>query len=136
MAHAHDALAGLAGHGKGFRQQLIEGLALGQALAELRGLGAQLLVGKRQHLLFERIDGFHRLEHAFDFPLVLAAKEFFQERRKHIDWFFHAFEWRATRQPPAQPAAAHEEGILLGIGNQESDLVQLVRQAGDHGRSG
>ncbi|MNG18899.1 hypothetical protein D3C84_1030050 [compost metagenome] len=77
VAHAHDALAGLTGHGEGFRQQLVQCLAFGQALLELCGLAPQLLVGEGHHLLFEGIDDTHRLEHAFDFTLVLASKKFF-----------------------------------------------------------
>jgi hypothetical protein len=44
---AQHPLGGLAHHGEGFVQQLVEGLALGQAFAEFDGLGAQLLVGER-----------------------------------------------------------------------------------------
>ncbi|MCY1177762.1 hypothetical protein D9M73_180840 [compost metagenome] len=76
VAHAHDALTGFAGDRKGFRQQLVEGLALGQAVFEFRSLGAQLLVRERHHLLFEGIDDLYRLEQAFDFSLVLASKKF------------------------------------------------------------
>ncbi|KAF1057264.1 MAG: hypothetical protein GAK45_02501 [Pseudomonas citronellolis] len=76
VAHAHDTLAGLTGHGEGFGQQLVEGFAFGQALFELCGLATQLLVGEGHHLLFEGIDGADRLEHALDFTLVLASKKF------------------------------------------------------------
>ncbi len=89
VAHAHDTLARFTGHREGFRQQLIEGFAFGYAGLELFGLGAQLLVRKGHHLLFEGIDDLYRLEHAFDFTLVLASKKFFQQRRKHIDRIFH-----------------------------------------------
>jgi len=78
VTHAHHPLAGLAADGEGLRQNLIEGLAFLETGLELFGLGAQLLVGERQHLFFECIDGLHRLEHAFDFTLVLASKEFLQ----------------------------------------------------------
>jgi hypothetical protein len=40
----------------------------------------------------------YRLEHAFDFTLVLASKEFFQQRRKHIDRIFQAYGLRTTEQ--------------------------------------
>ncbi|MCY1450290.1 hypothetical protein D9M71_670830 [compost metagenome] len=77
VTHAHDPLAGFTGNREGFRQQLVEGLAFGQALFELCGLGAQLLIREGHHLLFEGIDDLYRLEHAFDFTLVLASKKFF-----------------------------------------------------------
>ncbi|MNE54527.1 hypothetical protein D3C80_1493100 [compost metagenome] len=77
MAHAHDPLAGLTRDGEGLWQQLIEGLAFGQTLFELCGLGTQLFVREGDHLLFEGIDGLHRLEQAFHLALVLASKKFF-----------------------------------------------------------
>ncbi|MCY1449880.1 hypothetical protein D9M71_666500 [compost metagenome] len=77
VAHAHDPLAGLTRDGEGLWQQLIEGLAFGQTLFELCGLGTQLFVREGHHLLFEGIDGLHRLEQAFDLALVLASKKFF-----------------------------------------------------------
>lgn len=78
VTHAHDALARLAADGKGFGKNLVEGLPLFQTRLELLGLASQLLIAKRHHLLFERVDGLHRLEHALDFTLVLASKEFLQ----------------------------------------------------------
>jgi hypothetical protein len=41
VAHAEHALAGLAHHGEGFGQQVVERLARGHALAEFVGLAAQ-----------------------------------------------------------------------------------------------
>ncbi len=76
VAHAHDTLTGFTGDRKGFGKQLVEGFTFGYAGLELLGLGAQLLVRKGNHLLFEGIDQLHRLEHAFDFALILASKKF------------------------------------------------------------
>ncbi len=78
VAHAHDSLARFAADGECFGEDLIEGFAFLETSLELFGLAAQLLVGERQHLLFEGIDGLHRLEHAFDLTLILASKEFLQ----------------------------------------------------------
>ena len=39
MTHSHDATSGLSNHGKGFREQLIKGFALGQLLAQSAGFG-------------------------------------------------------------------------------------------------
>ena len=75
VTHPHNAFAGFAADGKGFGKNLIKGLALAEAGLELFGLAPQLLVGERQHLLFERIDGLNRLEHALDLTLILATKE-------------------------------------------------------------
>jgi hypothetical protein len=53
------ALAGFAHHGKGLGQQIVQRRALGQALAELVGLGAQAVAGVVQLLEllgFQRVD--------------------------------------------------------------------------------
>ena len=47
VPHVEHAAAGLAHDGEGLGQQVVERLAVGEALAELGGLAAQLLVGER-----------------------------------------------------------------------------------------
>ena len=47
VPHVERAAAGLADDGEGFGQQVVERLAVGEPLAELDGLAAQLLVGER-----------------------------------------------------------------------------------------
>ncbi len=49
-AQAEGAAGGLAGVGEGFRQQVVERLALGEALAELGGLGLEAGVVERLEL--------------------------------------------------------------------------------------
>ena len=68
------ALAGFADDGKGFGQQVVERFALGEALAELVGLGAQLLVGERLDGWLERIDALDGLGVLLDQPVVAAAE--------------------------------------------------------------
>ena len=46
MPQAERALGGLADHGEGRDQQVVERRAVGELLAELGGLGAQLVVGR------------------------------------------------------------------------------------------
>ena len=58
-------------------------LALGQALAEFGGLGAQLLVGELGELRFERVDLRHRLVEAFDDAVVGRPEEASGERPQH-----------------------------------------------------
>ena len=50
------AAAGLADHGEGFRQQVVQRRAVGQAGAEFRGLGGQGLVRQRLHAVFQGVD--------------------------------------------------------------------------------
>ena len=56
MALANGAHRGLAHDREGFRQQVVERLASGQARLELVSLGAKLLVGEPLDVRFERVD--------------------------------------------------------------------------------
>ena len=56
MPLAERALGGLAHHGEGLRQQVVQRGAAGQPLAELGGLGPQRLVRQRLHGRLQRID--------------------------------------------------------------------------------
>ncbi len=76
VTHAHHALAGFTADRESLWKNLVECFAFGEAGLELFGLVSQLLIGQRQHLLFECIDGLDRLEHALDLTLILASKEF------------------------------------------------------------
>jgi hypothetical protein len=60
VAHLQRALAGLAHHGEGLGQQVVERLALREALAELVGLGAQRGVVQLLELRLQRVDLLHR----------------------------------------------------------------------------
>ncbi len=92
---------------------------------ELCGLGLQLLVGERHHLGLERIDGLDLLGHALHITLVLASKEFFQQRRKHIDWVIRT--WGIGGLPDWLAAArnGNEAGILPGNVREKSAEVIL-----------
>lgn len=56
MAHAQHASAGLAAYREGFGKNLVQGLAGGKPLLELRGLGLQLGVGELLDRRLQRID--------------------------------------------------------------------------------
>ena len=56
VPHVQHAASGLADDGEGLGQQVVERLALGDARAELRRLGAELLVGERLDRRLERVD--------------------------------------------------------------------------------
>ena len=74
VALAQRALGGLADHRERLGQQLVQGLAVGVALAELLGLRAQLRIGEVDDVVFEvvdvRCDVAQALEH-----LALASAE-------------------------------------------------------------
>ena len=54
--HAEHAAGCLADRGEGRNQQIVEIGAVGEILPELLGAGAQLRVGKRPQLVFQRVD--------------------------------------------------------------------------------
>ena len=95
VAHADGALAGFADDGEGFGQDGVEGglfggdalvgvlwgvgmfaMAAGDALAELGGLVAQLLVGERLDGRLERVDLRDGRHEALDGAFVTGAKDF------------------------------------------------------------
>src|SRR5699024_935427 len=67
VPHAKDPLAGLPDHGKGLDEQVIKRAAVIQALPELLGAIAQILVGKGLVLGLQRID-------AGDLPAILTQE--------------------------------------------------------------
>ena len=83
MAHVERALGRLAHHRKGFRQQVVEHLALGQSLLELRGLRTQSLVRQRGNGGLECVDTLYRLVIALDQPVVAAAENAGQDAGEH-----------------------------------------------------
>lgn len=126
VAHAHHPLASLANHGEGFGQQLVERFALGVALLEFSRFRLQLLVGERHHLGLERIDGLYSLGHALYITLVLASKEFLQQRRKHIDLVIHT--WGMEGSPIRRPVPINgmKGNILPGNGYEKSTADQCA----------
>ena len=80
---AERALGRLAHRGEGLDQQVVERLALGEAVAEFDGLAAQRLVGERDHLRLERIDLRHGLVEALDDAVVGCPEETSGERPQH-----------------------------------------------------
>jgi hypothetical protein len=85
VAHAKGATPRLAGHGKRLGQQAVEGLAVGQARAELVGLRRQGDVIECLQRFLERVDTPHHLAHALEFAFVAGTKDFFQHTRGHVD---------------------------------------------------
>ena len=83
VAHAERALRGLAHHGERLVQQAVERLAALEARAEFHGFGAQLLVGKRGDLGFERIDLRHVLLQTLEQAAVTAAEYFCEGSGQH-----------------------------------------------------
>ncbi len=75
MPLAQRALAGLAHHGEGFGQQLVQGRTVGEARPELHGLGPECLVAERCHRRLQRIDLRHPPLICFERPVVGGAEQ-------------------------------------------------------------
>ena len=78
VAHAHDALTRLTYNGKCFRQQLVQGLAVAQALAELISLGGQGSIVERRHGFFQGVDLLDGFPHALEFAVVAGTEDFLE----------------------------------------------------------
>ena len=75
VAQPQHPAAGLAHHRKGLGQDLVEALAVGDALLELGGLAAQRVVVELLHFGFERADARHDFRKLLEHALVAAAED-------------------------------------------------------------
>ena len=69
------SLHGFADHRERFRQEIVERSAIGEALPELDGLGAELFVGEWLNRRIERVDLGDGRTQPLDFPFVLGADD-------------------------------------------------------------
>ena len=105
VAHAQHPHAGLAADGKGLGQDLVERLAVGDALLEFGGLGLQLGVGQRLHLLLKAVDLVDDLLELFEQAFVAAAEDAGEQAIEHV--------WSGIRlgRPGARaPGPGNEKG--------------------------
>ena len=79
VAHLERADRGFAHGRERLRQQVVQRLAVGDALPETPGLGAQILVGHGLHARLEGVDPVHDRLHPLDFAVVLAAEHLGQK---------------------------------------------------------
>src|ERR1035438_7618885 len=75
MAHVELAAAGLADHGKGWNQEVVEGGALSDLFFEFNSFGGQVDIGELAHPGFQSGDSGHGGQHGFDFTLVLGSED-------------------------------------------------------------
>src|SRR5690606_16195658 len=83
VAHAQHAHAGLAAHGEGLGQHLVQRLAVGHALAEFGGLGLEFGVGQRLHLRLEGVDLPDDPAQLLDEAVVAAAEDAGEQAIEH-----------------------------------------------------
>ena len=78
MLHAQYALRSLPHRGEGLRQKVIQCLAVGQPLLELRGLCLQLLIRHRRHLIMEGKDLVHLRPDHLQLSVRMRSKNLFK----------------------------------------------------------
>ena len=85
VAHFHDALGALTHHSKGFGEDRIKRFALGYAILELLGFGAQRVV--RQLLIFglHAVDASNHFAVLLEKPVISAAENFGEEIGCHAN---------------------------------------------------
>ena len=110
MALLQGALGRLAHGGEGGNGEIIEALAGGEFGAERLGLAAQLFVGERSELRFERVDRRYLRSIALQPPIIGGAEQRFENRAEHFRPFrrrVHLGEPRDRRSwGPAAPVAS------------------------------
>jgi len=85
VAHPQDPFARLAADGKGLRQNRLQGLPPGVALAKLHCTAAQFVIGQGRHLRLHGIDFIDNRPETLELPLVLAAEYFLDKISQHVE---------------------------------------------------
>ena len=80
--HAQHTVRGLPHGGKSLRQNVIQGLAVGKTLLELRGLGLKLCIGEGLVFIAQRLDLIHNGVDGFQLPGAIIAKDRFQKSHR------------------------------------------------------
>jgi hypothetical protein len=83
VPHVEHAAAGLAHHGEGLGQEVVERLALGVAFAEFRGACAHLAVRERARAGLQLADAADDGVQPLQLPVVLGADDFRKELVDH-----------------------------------------------------
>ena len=78
-AQAQHPVRRLPDGGKGLRQDVVQGLALPQALLELRSLGLKLFVGQGAVFLLQGLDLVGDGVDGFQLPLAVGAEDFLDQ---------------------------------------------------------
>ena len=76
MPHVEDAASGFAADGEGFNQQIVEGLAVGDALLEFHRFLGEFGIGELLEPRFEIVDGGDNWTKPLDFAFVPGPEDF------------------------------------------------------------
>ena len=80
--HAQHTVRGLPHGGKSLRQNVIQSLAVGKTLLELRGLGLKLRIGEGLVFIAQRLDLIHNGVDGFQLPGAVITKDGFQKSHR------------------------------------------------------
>jgi len=94
MAHAEEAAAGLADHGEGFDEQVVEGRALRELFLEFDGFGGEVDIGELLDGWFQVVDSGDEGLNGLDFAFVFGAKNLGQDGVNHR--VVSDTEWRSA----------------------------------------
>ena len=103
MPLAERALGRLAHGGEGRNQNVVEGLAVGELLAEFGGARLQRLVGKGGEFGFKRVDGVDAGLISLDPPVIGGAEKLAGERADHAKFLSLRFGVAAMRWSTSLP---------------------------------
>jgi hypothetical protein len=84
MPHPKRTHGGLSNHGKGFGQDVIQGLPFADPFSEDPGFCLQPLITQRPNFQFQAINPVNYRLELFKLPFVLAAKNSMQKASDHL----------------------------------------------------
>ena len=87
VAHTEYAAGCFAANGKGFDQNVVQSLSVGEALFEFGGFSLEGFVAQRLHFGFKRVDFGDGFTILFQQTVVAAAEDFLSNVCKHEYWF-------------------------------------------------
>ncbi|MNF33723.1 hypothetical protein D3C84_145450 [compost metagenome] len=96
VTHAEHPAGRLAHRGERFRQQLLQGLTLLQALTVLGGLRLQLAIGQCLELRLHRIDLFYNFAQSLERSVVPAADNLGEQCANHVYQLFWLYKRSVT----------------------------------------
>ena len=122
VAHADGALRGLAHARERLGQEVVEILALVEALAELLGLGAQSVVGERGDLVLEGVDLVDALVQPLEGATLPRAQDLLEDAHE-VGWYRTGYGGRES-----QRRSAHHRRIVRMLGGRAGPAAWTLRR--------
>ena len=97
--HAQHAVGSLPDGGESLRQDVVQGLAIGETVLELLGLGLELGVAHGLVLISQSIDLVHDGVDGLQLPGAVVAKQFLHQTHRLCNFLSKHPVWRENRVP-------------------------------------